>query len=659
MANFTSRDVAIKTDDLSWPLTVDDLNRWKDDHANIEVQRDANSIEFEDFDEDYSSGHATEAAGAFTYTIDPTSGDVVAVAGTVETLADWREDDEEFHWGWYATGLNLSINDVMAASSGTGLEALLFAGDDNIEGARYDDSLRGLGGADHLSGFGGKDTLIGGEGNDWLAGGEGADQLFGGLGNDWLDGGTGKDRLTGDGGLDVFIFNLAPRAADADTITDFTHGEDKIRLLGSKFEAIGAKLERAEFYAKAGATSAHDSSDRIVYDTSTGRLYFDKDGKGGAKAVLLATLENEETITRADIQLLSAFRDAPGNSLTRTFAEPTNMTEFFFGDGKDSIVFDAKYPWPGFVVEIDMGTGNDRLETKGTIFLARGGDGNDSIIGGGTQNDIYGGAGNDKLTGGTTLDHVYGEAGNDVLKGRGTLDGGAGNDTLHFTGEGDYIFYLIGGPGDDTYIIDGGVTFTSIGSDGTHAVISGTYIVEKAGGGDDTVRSKISFILPAFVQNLVLTGTEATDGTGNEVDNRLTGNFNDNRLRGEAGNDTIDGSGGHDRLSGGQGKDTFEFGLFGEANADIIRDFNPADDVIALDLDVFLGIGKKAGKIAANQFLTSDTGIAEHTTDRILYNTTDGTLYWDRDGSGTDYGSELFATIQGPRVLSAADFVLV
>jgi Ca2+-binding RTX toxin-like protein len=659
MAKLIARDIAIKTDDLSWPLAAADLNRWKDTHANIEVQRGADWIQFEEFDQDYSSGHATEATGAFTYTIDSTSGDVVEVAGTVETLSDWREDDEEFHWGWYASGLNLSINDVMANSSGTALEALLLSGDDDIEGAQYNDSLRGLGGADHLSGLGGKDTLLGGDGDDWLAGGKGGDQLFGGLGDDWLEGGPGKDALTGDSGLDVFIFNLAPRAADADTITDFTHGEDKIRLLGSKFEAIGAKLDKAEFYAKAGATSAHDSSDRIVYDTSTGRLYFDRDGKGGAKAVLMATLDNKEAIARADIQVSSAFRDKSGHNLNRTFAEPTDTTEFFFGDGKDTIVFDATYPWPEVVVEIDMGSGNDRLETHGSVFLVHAGDGNDTIIGGGTQNDIYGGAGNDKLTGGTEDDHVYGEAGNDILRGGGTLDGGAGNDTLYYTEDGDRHPHLIGGSGDDTYVITGGDTFSAVTSDLHVVVVSGTFIVEKAGGGDDTVRATITFTLPAFVQNLVLTGTDAIDGTGNELANRLTGNFNDNTLRAELGNDTIDGSGGHDMLYGGKGKDTFAFTLFGEANADIIKDFGPVADTIALDLDVFLGIGKKAGKIGASQFLASDTGLAEHSADRILYNSTDGTLSWDRDGSGSKYSPELFATLQGAPTISVADFVLV
>ena len=46
------------------------------------------------------------------------------------------------------------------------------------------------------------------------------------------------------------------------------------------------------FYAKAGATKAHDADDRLIYNKTTGNLYVDIDGKGGADAVLFAKLAN-------------------------------------------------------------------------------------------------------------------------------------------------------------------------------------------------------------------------------------------------------------------------------------------------------------------------------------------------------------------------------
>jgi trimeric autotransporter adhesin len=96
---------------------------------------------------------------------------------------------------------------------------------------------------------------------------------------------------------------------------------------------------------------------------------------------------------------------------------------------------------------------------------------------------------------------------------------------------------LIGGLGNDTYIIDHEAD--PLTQDDT--------IVEEAGGGIDTVRSYATYALAANVENLVLLGTAHT-GTGNELDNSITGNFFDN---------VIDGGAGKDIMAGGAGSDTY------------------------------------------------------------------------------------------------------
>lgn len=66
-----------------------------------------------------------------------------------------------------------------------------------------------------------------------ITGGTAADILDGGLGNDTITGGLGADRLTGGAGKDVFKFADGDSRAGGsvrDTITDFTHGEDKIDI---------------------------------------------------------------------------------------------------------------------------------------------------------------------------------------------------------------------------------------------------------------------------------------------------------------------------------------------------------------------------------------------------------------------------------------------
>ena len=69
--------------------------------------------------------------------------------------------------------------------------------------------------------------------------------------------------------------------------------------------AMGADDER--FYAAAGATGGAEEDDRVVYDTDTGRLYYDADGSGAAEAQLIATLalsEGMPPITATDITVI-------------------------------------------------------------------------------------------------------------------------------------------------------------------------------------------------------------------------------------------------------------------------------------------------------------------------------------------------------------------
>ena len=84
-----------------------------------------------------------------------------------------------------------------------------------------------------------------------------------------------------------------------------------------------------------------------------------------------------------------------------------------------------------------------------------------------------------------------------------------------------------------------------------------TYVVDAAGDTVteprrrrrvDLVRSTISYILGANVENLTLLGLVGLSGTGNALNNIITGSD---------GNDTLDGGGGTDTLIGGLGNDTY------------------------------------------------------------------------------------------------------
>jgi serralysin len=111
------------------------------------------------------------------------------------------------------------------------------------------------------------------------------------------------------------------------------------------------------------------------------------------------------------------------------------------------------------------------------------------------------------------------------------LDGRLGADTM------------TGGKSDDLYYVDNindlVVEVTAAGS----------------GGGIDTVRSSVDFVLGTNLDHLVLSGS-AIVGTGNTLANQITANDGNNRLTGLGGDDTLNGGAGADTLLGGSGTDS-------------------------------------------------------------------------------------------------------
>jgi Ca2+-binding RTX toxin-like protein len=132
--------------------------------------------------------------------------------------------------------------------------------------------------SNRLTGAGRADTLIG------LGG---ADTLRGLDGDDRLEGGSGNDRLVGGDGQDQFVFNT-PLARNIDVIQDFNVTDDTILLDRAVFTALGSPgALSAEAFSTTGAS---DLNDRILYNTSTGQLFYDADGLGGGAAIQFATL---------------------------------------------------------------------------------------------------------------------------------------------------------------------------------------------------------------------------------------------------------------------------------------------------------------------------------------------------------------------------------
>jgi Ca2+-binding RTX toxin-like protein len=145
----------------------------------------------------------------------------------------------------------------------------------------------------------GNDTLTGGLGNDGLSGGNGRDVLRGGGGDDLLDGGGSRDTLVGGAGSDTFRFDNALGNSNIDRINDFSHADDTIELALSVFDGL-AGTGALDAGAFALSTDAPGADDRIIYDNSTGALYYDPDGSGAAVAMQFAGIGGGAGIDATD-----------------------------------------------------------------------------------------------------------------------------------------------------------------------------------------------------------------------------------------------------------------------------------------------------------------------------------------------------------------------
>ena len=97
-----------------------------------------------------------------------------------------------------------------------------------------------------------------------------------------LTGGAGDDVLSGGKGADQFVLNSLS-SADADVIQDFGRGSDTIALNGDVYGLAQGVLKNGQFFV---GDSAHDSSDRLIYNDQTGQLFFDADGSTAGQPVV-------------------------------------------------------------------------------------------------------------------------------------------------------------------------------------------------------------------------------------------------------------------------------------------------------------------------------------------------------------------------------------
>jgi pimeloyl-ACP methyl ester carboxylesterase len=142
-------------------------------------------------------------------------------------------------------------------------------------------------------------VMVGGGGADTIVGGFGEGDLFGLGGDDCLEPLARPERLFGGTGKDWFVLRGNYRAYGA-TVMDFKSGSDRVVSLGT-LPAFQQVVDGKNFIR---GTSATRPKPTLIYQRSTGRLWFDLDGTGVIPKFLVAKFTGEPKVLASDIDLM-------------------------------------------------------------------------------------------------------------------------------------------------------------------------------------------------------------------------------------------------------------------------------------------------------------------------------------------------------------------
>lgn len=529
------------------------------------------------------------------------------------------------------SGLSLSavtVYGLYTSQRAAELLLLMHAGNDTVKGSQY---------ADVLAGY---------EGNDTIYGYAGDDQLIGGNGNDLLDGGIGTDTLIGGQGADIYVIDRLP-----DVIIENTNeGIDQVRVaintVGGSY-TLGANLENAALINKVAFNLVGNGLNNVLLGNAAanridGGLGADRMEGGAGNDTYVVDNIGDMIIDTAGIDTVeTSIRYTLGNSLENLVLtgnqaiSGTGNTLANVLDGSQNSAANELRGLGGKDTYI-VGAGDTVFEeANGGIDLVKAHV--SYTLGDNLENLSLLGGDNLDATGNALANTLIGNNGNNVL------DGGASVDKL------------IGGKGDDTYIVD--LTSKNTLQDSiTELTGEGNDTLVLRGGNDSLKASTLKLQLHLENLDASLTGSVRLHLTGNALDNIMTGNDADNILSGEAGNDRLFGGDGDDILiggigadilSGGAGNDIFRFtalnhlGL-GERNQDVILDFVNGEDT--LDFKAFKGYSFKGDGVFDG-------------TKQLRYERVDDALMLYGNSSG-DLNPDFSIKLLGVSQLQAGDLLL-
>jgi serralysin len=497
---------------------------------------------------------------------------------------------------------------------------------------------------EHAKGGSGQDYIQGNTANNNLYGNGGVDQLYGMAGNDRLDGGQGADFMYGGGGDDTYYVDNVNDFIEETTVIN---GYDKVYSTASSY-TLPYKVEVLTLLAGAVSGTGNAAANEINGNIGDNIL----DGAGGADIMRGGQGADTYYVDNFGDQVLESSTpeiDTVYSTVSYTLGSYVENlvleggAVFGTGNGLDNVVTGNE-----FYNELFGDAGADTLEGAGGLDTLDGGAGKDAASYAHAATGVIASLANTSINTGDAAGDAYisieslvGSSFNDALNGSNganAINGGLGSDTIKGYGGNDA---LGGGEGNDILIGGSGADYLSGGTGSDTASYFGA-----------TAGVVVSLANPA------INSGDAAGDSFNSIENLSGAGFGDT-LTGNSGANVITGGAGNDVLTGGAGGDIFVFSaaLDAAANVDTIVDFSAAAETIDLDSAFFTALSA-IGTLAASAFKDIADSVKD-ASDRIIYNSDTGNLYYDADGSGGAFGNVKFATFANHAELTAADFVVI
>ncbi len=405
-------------------------------------------------------------------------------------------------------------------------------------------------GQDVLQGGSGSDTIYA-RGNDTVVAGTGSDfvQNSGGSLTLQVNPGFGNVAVVGSGSVNLALGpGMAPTDftggvafdASGNPVLTLTGDGGSIELAGGVTGSLGGVALSGAGSITAGAMLASAFGGDQTVPSASGSSNFVLGVQSGD---ILAAQSASDTVSSFAANSTIQGYTGPGAASAEHLYAFGNAAAVNGGSGVDTVFAS------GSSDKVQGSASGADVTIVGSVSrFVGGGSGVDTVFASGSSDTVQGGAsGTDVTITGSGSEFVGGSSGVDTVLASGSADtvnsGASGADVTLSGANSEFV-----GSGASSSVTATGTGDTLIGGSADRFYVQdASTLVQAAAGTQDTIYSSVSYIAPANVDNLVLTGSANISATGNGAADMLTAG---------AGNDTLYAGSAADTLVAGTGADS-------------------------------------------------------------------------------------------------------